>query len=117
SPRPEGALGPSAPSGRGETGERLIMFCRRLLGWFILFQLVYIPGANVLKFLPATLPPRRDEFDDNIQLPGRLRLSALQPVLDSAVAASDRWGELTGQTQGWSLFAPHFASQSALPRV
>lgn len=93
------------------------MTSRRLLGWFVLFQLVYIPGANVLKLFPATVPPRRDEFDDNIQLPGTLRVSALQPLLDGVVAASDRWGELTGQTQGWALFAPYFAPQSALPRV
>lgn len=56
-----------------------------LLGLLVMWQLVFIPAANVLR-----LP----------------RLAPLSVV-------TQPWAEATGQFQGWSLFAPEVPTQSA----
>ena len=45
---------------------------------------------------------------DGINAEYRAQFRAMQP---------DRWGELSGQTQGWSLFAPIVGHQASLPEV
>jgi hypothetical protein len=88
-----------------------------LLGVFILFELIYLPAANVIKLVPLRLPESRGELDDDIQLRGKAYVEPVQRALDGLGAAMCRWGELTGQAQGWSLFAPLFGHQASLPSV
>jgi hypothetical protein len=88
-----------------------------LLGAFILFELIYLPAANFIKLVPLRLPESRGELDDDIQLRGKAYVEPVQWALDGLGTAMCRWGELTGQAQGWALFAPHFGHQASLPAV
>jgi hypothetical protein len=89
----------------------------RVLGLFILFQLVYLPIANLIKLVPLGIPESTGELNDDIQLRGQAFVAPVQAVADAAGTGFARWGELTGQAQGWSLFAPVFGHQAALPVV
>jgi hypothetical protein len=86
-----------------------------LLGAFILFQLLYLPAANFIKLVALRLPESKGELDDDIQLRGQQFPDRVQTLADAAGTAFVRWGELTGQAQGWSLFAPIFGHQASLP--
>ncbi len=89
-----------------------------LLGLFILWELFYLPASNLIKFLPLRAPEHRGEINDDIQLYGRkYRNEAAQATLDALGKLIIRWGELSGQLQGWSLFAPNFGRHAALPEV
>src|SRR5947208_11851195 len=88
-----------------------------VLGLFILFQLVYLPAANFIKLIPLRLPESNGELDDDIQLRGHDLIEPLQTAADAAGTAFVRWGEWTGQAQGWSLFAPIVGHQASLPEV
>jgi hypothetical protein len=91
--------------------------CSWLLGAFICLELVYLPAANALKLVPLRKPVPRSELFDEPQLrAGETRPDWLAP-LDALGAACDRWGELTGQVQGWSLFAPYYGRMASLPVV
>lgn len=105
-------------SGAGRSASSFILHPSSfLLGAFILFQLAYLPMANVIKLVPLDLPESKGELDDDIQLHGRAFAEPVQSVLDAVGVACLRWGELSGQAQGWSLFAPAFGHQAALPIV
>lgn len=88
-----------------------------LLGLFILFQLVYLPTANAIKLIALRLPESKGELDDDIQLRGQAFGEPLQTVADALGTSFVRYGELTGQAQGWSLFAPQFGHCAALPAM
>jgi hypothetical protein len=80
-----------------------------LLGGFVCVQLVYLPLSNLLQRVPRRMDPLPDEMLARYDREGRA--TAVEPVqcaIDAVGTASDRWGELTGQTQCWSLFAPRF---------
>ena len=87
------------------------------LGVFILFQLVYLPAANFIKLIALRLPESTGELDDDIQLHGQQFPDRVQAVADTLGTAFVRYGELTGQAQGWSLFAPIFGHQASLPMI
>jgi hypothetical protein len=86
-----------------------------VLGVFILFQLVYLPAANFIKLIALRLPESTGELDDDIQLRGQQFPERVQALADTLGTAFVRYGELTGQAQGWSLFAPIFGHQASLP--
>src|SRR5436309_290480 len=89
-----------------------------LLGLFILWELFYLPASNLIKFAPLRLPEHHGETNDDIQLRGRAyRVDVAQSALDALGTVLIRWGELSGQIQGWSLFAPNFGRHAALPEV
>jgi hypothetical protein len=88
-----------------------------LLGMFICFELLYLPASNFIKLIALRLPESKGELDDDIQLRGQQFPEPLQVVADATGTAFVRWGELTGQAQGWSLFAPIFGHQASLPAV
>jgi hypothetical protein len=89
-----------------------------LLGVFIIWELVYLPAANFIKLLPVRQAPHKGELDDEVQIPADESASGpAQVVRDGAAAVLSRWGELTGQAQGWALFAPTFGHQASLPAV
>jgi hypothetical protein len=88
-----------------------------LLGAFVCFQLAYLPVANVLKLVPLRKPVQRGELYDDVQI-RRLPDDPPGPwLLETVGVVCDRWAELSGQTQGWSLFAPHFGRVASLPVV
>src|SRR4051794_28848278 len=115
-PRTGEGSGISPPSrfGKGAGGLGLRSHA---LGIFICFQLLYLPAANFIKLVVLRLPESRGELDDDIQLRGQQFPERLQTLADATGTAFVRWGELTGQAQGWSLFAPIFGHQASLPAL
>jgi hypothetical protein len=87
------------------------------LGAFVLFQLIYLPTANCIKLVALRLAESNGELDDDIQLRGQQFPERVQALADTLGTAFVRYGELTGQAQGWSLFAPMFGHQASLPMV
>jgi len=88
----------------------------RALGLFVLLQLVYLPLANFIQFVPRPMPEATGEFDMHMQREGTT--TSIVPIQNAINAVSDvidRYGELTGQAQAWSLFAPDFPKQSVFP--
>ena len=80
-----------------------------LLGGFVCLQLIYIPLANIIQRVPRRMPPLPEELITRRDRQGRATNSeAVQTAIDRIGWVSDRYGELTAQTQGWSLFAPRF---------
>lgn len=80
-----------------------------LLGTFVCVQLVYLPLANLIQRVPRQPDPLPDEIPSRLQIERRANNSdAIQGTVDAAGKASDRWAQVTGQGQGWSLFAPRF---------
>lgn len=85
---------------------------QRLLGLFIGVQILFLLGGNFLPLLPHGVPDA-DEVTDDTTMPGRMfENEALQQTLTVAGTTARRYGELTGQMQGWSLFAPLVAPQA-----
>jgi hypothetical protein len=107
----ETPIGGTAPAG---FRQRLLS---RLLGAFICLQLIYLPVANALKLVPLRKPVPRSELFDDPQFRAPSDRSQLLAPLDFVGAACDRWGELTGQVQGWSLFAPYYGRMASMPVV
>jgi hypothetical protein len=77
---------------------------RALLGMFVLGQFVFLFGINtceVVRHYLDTVPGLAETYP---QLPGKGAPS--RRYLDGFEQVGDRWAELTGQMQKWSLFAP-----------
>src|SRR5262245_13907355 len=82
-----------------------------LLGVFVCAQIVYLPLANIIQRVPRRMPPLPDEMLVRHQCEGEVTTSEpVQSAIDAIGTATDRWGELTAQNQGWSLFAPRFGA-------
>lgn len=83
-------------------------FAAVCVGLFALWQLAYLPLANLADFVPRTPTGEQPEaFGDPYQQYGTFtRVAALQRFADRAGGALDCWAELSGQEQGWSMFAP-----------
>jgi hypothetical protein len=87
-----------------------------LLGVFILWQLIFLLTANCFSLLPreesrAELPPRQP--DDKLeQAPGTARR-----VVDFLAGITRRWADVTGQYQGWALYAPNVPVQATFVAV
>jgi hypothetical protein len=89
-----------------------------LLGLFVAGQLVYLLLSNLIQLVPRELPPPSGELDIRVQREGTATgVRPAQEVINSLGTAIDRYGELTGQVQAWSLFAPVFGTQSLIPIV
>lgn len=79
-----------------------------VLGLFVVSQVLYMLGSNALGFLKdagklrPTLGLLRSDGDG---------------ALDAVYGALKHWGDLTGQPQGWSLFAPDVARSSRFPQL
>jgi hypothetical protein len=80
------------------------------LGLFITFQALFLPLANLLEFQPrlrillANKPWAKQWVSDWLDKKG-----GVFNALEKADSAGERWQELTGQSQRWSLFAPEVA--------
>jgi hypothetical protein len=89
-----------------------------LLGLFVLFQLLYLPLANLIQLVPREMPTRQGELDSPVQREGTATsCRTIQEAVDGLGDAVDRWGECSGQTQRWSLFAPDVGQQSCFPVI
>lgn len=97
-------------------------FARRalavLVGLFAAWQLVYLPAANLIDFVPRRLGPPLEPVSDGYQRRGTFTaVEPLQRAAEGAGAALDFWSEVSGQEQGWALFAPGFPPYAAVPAV
>jgi hypothetical protein len=79
-----------------------------LLGAFVCIELVYLPLSNVIQRVPRRMAPLPDELLTRFDREGQATPEPVQSAIDATGTACDRWGELTAQAQGWSLFAPRF---------
>jgi hypothetical protein len=87
------------------------------LGLFVIFQVVYLPLANLMQLAPREMPPKKGELNVHVQRDGAVGNRWLQEGINAMGSALDRWSELSGQSQFWSLFAPDFDKQSIFPVV
>jgi hypothetical protein len=100
----------------------LFAWCRAaprvLLGLFIVWQLLFLPAANLCGLLTcarnhlAEWPPLAQAAPDWTQ--GRGRLHRATEVVG---AVTGRWADLTGQPQPWSLFGPEVGHDVAFVAV
>ena len=94
---------------------------RILLGAFILWQLAFLLGINFLDMINSG----REEMQDKDYSPGIDRVFPGWPsksghfhdLTDIGDKITRRYAQLTGQTQGWSLFAPDVGRQCVFPAV
>jgi hypothetical protein len=76
------------------------------LGVFVLFQAIFLPLANLTQLIPREAPPQKGELDVPVPTEGTATsIRPLQEAINGLGAAFDRYGEFSGQTQYWSLFA------------
>lgn len=88
------------------------------VGLFAAWQLVYLPAANLIDFVPRRLGPPLEPVTDNYQKRGQFTtVEPLQRAADGAGRVLDAWAEVSGQEQGWSLFAPGLPPYSVIPAV
>jgi hypothetical protein len=93
---------------------------RILLGAFILWQLVFLFAVN---FIELTNAVRGDLPTDSAPAIGRVfpgwpsKRGHFHDLLDIGERITRRYAQATGQTQGWSLFAPEVGKQCVFPAV
>src|SRR5262245_48297156 len=91
----------------------------RLLGAFVIFELILIPFASYIKLVPVRIEEPHGELIGELQVglrEGATVCEPVQKVKDALAFAISRWGEVTGQVQLWSLFVS-FNEQAAMPTV
>jgi hypothetical protein len=78
------------------------------VGLFALWQLAYLPLANLIDFVPRrAIEPQPEVFGDPCQDRGTFtRVEPLQRAAERAGDVLDCWAELSGQEQGWGMFTP-----------
>lgn len=87
-----------------------------LLGLFVLFQAAYLPISNLIQLVPRQLSKPSGDLDIRVQRDGTTTdVRPLQSIINNLGTAIDRYGELTGQVQAWSLFAADFPTNSVFP--
>lgn len=80
----------------------------RLLGFFVVFQFVYLPLSNYIKMVPVRIPEQHGELTDDQQ---RRRADTapcrepFQTIVDTTSWCCSRWADVSGQIQCWALFA------------
>jgi hypothetical protein len=88
---------------------RLTRLASYLLGAFVCIELVYLPLSNLIQRVPRRMAPLPDELITRFDREGQVtNFEPVQCAIDATGGACDRWGQLTAQGQGWSLFAPRF---------
>src|SRR5262249_41055401 len=87
------------------------------LGIFILWQIIFLAGANIFALIPHGSPDE-GELTDSRYNPGPDKTAGLaQTAIDLVGGTFDRWGFVTGQVQAWWLFAPDVPKQATFPAV
>lgn len=88
-----------------------------LLGVFISWQLLFLPAANYVAFLPHG-QPEEGELSDSRSSPDQTgAASAVQQGINLVARITDTWSYLTGQVQAWWLFAPDVPRGATFPIV
>jgi hypothetical protein len=91
-----------------------------VLGLFILFQLVFVVFYNLIGLFQdaqTRLDSRITAVIDRV-MPGYGGKSGhAWKISDEISTGMRRWGQLTGQDQSWSLFAPNVAEVTGFPAV
>ncbi len=87
------------------------------VGLFAAWQLVYLPAANLIDFVPRRPHgPDLEPIGDNYQARGRFTdIEPLQRAAEWTGDVLDFWSEVTGLEQGWSMFAPGTPPYSVTP--
>src|SRR5262245_52484000 len=75
-----------------------------LLGLLVVWQLLFLLSSNVLSFLSRSRPATEGTMP-------------LATAADRVVEVDRAWSDLTGQWQGWSMYAPFVPVQSAFTTV
>ncbi|MFL5241794.1 MAG: hypothetical protein ACJ8FY_06775 [Gemmataceae bacterium] len=89
-----------------------------LLGLFVLGQVIFFLAANLLGFLPTLRDNLQDTAWARALAPDWLdKKGRADEVLIKATAVCQRWQELTGQPENWSLFAPNVSNDIWFVRV
>jgi hypothetical protein len=87
-----------------------------LVGLFALWQLGSLVAGNLIDFVPRRPGLGDDPPLDLLQERGEFtHVEPLQRSAELVGDVLDGWGELTGQKQGWSLFAPGLPPHTLLP--
>jgi hypothetical protein len=83
-----------------------------LLGVFVVWQLFFLFMSNFLPLIPHG-KEEHDELTDDLVLHRQApSVPPGQNAIEGLAMVTDRWLEVTGQLQGWSLFAPTFPPQA-----
>jgi hypothetical protein len=91
----------------------------RLLGCFVVFQLLFIPLGNYIKLVPVRVADHHGEIDGELQLnlaPGAKCREPMQTVFDATAWLCSHWADVSGQGQCWALFAG-FGERASFPVV
>jgi hypothetical protein len=89
---------------------------QRLLGLFVVAQLLFLVCSNVLAFFPLSVT-EEGELTDARSGPHSEAPSTQLLLLEKANAGLQAWAHATGQVQTWWLFAPSFPARSTFPVV
>jgi hypothetical protein len=87
-----------------------------LLGFFVVWQLVFLLAANFFGMLPHGMP-ETDEVTDELNVPGPMEAGLAQDFINFVNDTTSKYAQLTGQFQAWYLFAPRFPHQAVFPTV
>ena len=89
------------------------------VGLFAAWQLFYLPAANLIDFVPRRMTgPTLEPINDPYQAKGTFTsFEPLQRTAEWTGDLLDFWSEVSGQEQGWSLFAPGPPPYSLIPAV
>jgi hypothetical protein len=93
---------------------------RLLLGAFILGQLAFLVVINFLELIKSArdeLPKDYAKAIDRVVPGWPSKQGHFHDLADVADRLTRRYAQLTGQTQGWSLFAPDVGKQCVFPAV
>jgi hypothetical protein len=88
-----------------------------VVGAFALWQVVFPVLANIWEFIPRR-PTPADSYPElsSTQRWGRFTdAEGAQYTSELAGEAFARWGEMTGQEQGWNMFTPEFPPYTVVP--
>jgi hypothetical protein len=90
-----------------------------LVGLFALWQLAFIPLANVSEFIPRRplSPDDTPQTNPNQRWGQYTHVEPLQSATEFAGDVFAFWGEASGQDQGWSMFTPGFPPHTLLPVI
>lgn len=93
---------------------------RLLLGLFILWQLFYLGAENLLGMLEelrTESPKQVGEILDEYVPEWRKGEGTFYEATSKLNKITTAWGQMTAQSQGWSLFAPNVASEIPFPAL
>jgi hypothetical protein len=87
---------------------------RILLGWFIVWQLVFLGASSSLAFWFSTHPAPTLKEAERSSLG---KVGVVSNVAAGVLDLTKHWSALTGQWEGWSLYGPHVPTHSTFLAV